>query len=163
MEFDAQRFMKVADEEKGVIAVHCLAGLGRTGTLIGLWIMKHYDFSAPEVIAYLRILRPGSIIGPQQQYLCAAAARIRTNSAAAVGPITAGAAKQLKQGWDTSQGGFEHSSVDSQALAQEVTNGMLRRHMQRAPAKENVKCLDNSQSLSRGGTPSRPGLRHDNL
>ena len=37
------------EKEKGVTAVHCLAGLGRTGTLIGLWIMKHHDFTAQEV------------------------------------------------------------------------------------------------------------------
>lgn len=46
-----------------------LAGLGRTGTLIGCYLMKHYKFTAAETIAWLRICRPGSIIGPQQNYL----------------------------------------------------------------------------------------------
>ena len=50
-------------------AVHCKAGLGRTGTCIGAWIMKHYRFTASEVIAWMRICRPGMVIGPQQQFL----------------------------------------------------------------------------------------------
>lgn len=29
-------------------AVHCKAGLGRTGTCIGAWIMKQYSFTAEE-------------------------------------------------------------------------------------------------------------------
>ena len=33
----------------GAVAVHCKAGLGRTGCLIGCYIMKHYKFSAEEV------------------------------------------------------------------------------------------------------------------
>jgi Dual specificity phosphatase, catalytic domain len=50
-------------------AVHCKAGLGRTGTCIGAYLMKHYGFTAKEVIAWMRICRPGCVIGPQQHYL----------------------------------------------------------------------------------------------
>jgi alkylated DNA nucleotide flippase Atl1 len=46
-----------------------LAGLGRTGTLIGMYMMKHLNFTARQAIAWLRIVRPGSVIGPQQHYL----------------------------------------------------------------------------------------------
>jgi len=51
------------------IAVHCKAGLGRTGTCIGAYIMKHYKFTAEEVIGWMRICRPGMVIGPQQHFL----------------------------------------------------------------------------------------------
>merc|ERR1712087_533385 len=54
---------------KGVLAVHCKAGLGRTGSCIGCYMMKHYVWTAHQVIAWLRICRPGSVIGPQQQWL----------------------------------------------------------------------------------------------
>ncbi|GFT31718.1 dual specificity protein phosphatase CDC14AB [Nephila pilipes] len=46
-----------------------LAGLGRIGTLIACYIMKHYRFTAAEAIAWIRICRPGSIIGHQQLWL----------------------------------------------------------------------------------------------
>ncbi|CAN0452469.1 unnamed protein product, partial [Scytosiphon promiscuus] len=36
------------------------AGLGRTGTCIGCYLMKHYSFSAAEVIGWMRICRPVS-------------------------------------------------------------------------------------------------------
>ena len=32
-------------------------------------MMKHYKFTAAEAIAWLRICRPGSVIGPQQHYM----------------------------------------------------------------------------------------------
>ena len=50
-------------------AVHCKAGLGRTGTCIGAYLMKHYHFTAKEAIAWMRICRPGCVIGPQQHFL----------------------------------------------------------------------------------------------
>ena len=31
--------------------------------------MKHYGFTAEQAIAYIRICRPGSVIGPQQTFL----------------------------------------------------------------------------------------------
>lgn len=46
-----------------------IAGLGRTGSLIGAYIMKHYQFTALEAIAWLRLCRPGSVIGHQQQWM----------------------------------------------------------------------------------------------
>ncbi|KRX02244.1 hypothetical protein PPERSA_04866 [Pseudocohnilembus persalinus] len=64
-----QKFFDAVEKEKGKVAVHCKAGLGRTGTLIGLYAMKHYHFPAPDFIGWIRIARPGSILGPQQQYL----------------------------------------------------------------------------------------------
>jgi len=64
-----ERFLEVAEETSGVIAVHCKQGLGRTGTLIACYIMKHYNFSAAEAIAFIRIQRPGSVVGPQQSFL----------------------------------------------------------------------------------------------
>ncbi len=51
------------------LQVHCKAGLGRTGVLICSYMIKHYGFSAEEAIGYIRVCRPGSVIGPQQHYL----------------------------------------------------------------------------------------------
>jgi cell division cycle 14 len=63
------KFLDRAENCDGAIAVHCKAGLGRTGCVIGCYMMKHYGCTAEEVIGWLRIVRPGSVIGPQQQWL----------------------------------------------------------------------------------------------
>uniref|UniRef100_A0A0K8UAI6 protein-tyrosine-phosphatase n=2 Tax=Bactrocera latifrons TaxID=174628 RepID=A0A0K8UAI6_BACLA len=64
-----KKFLSICENTKGAIAVHCKAGLGRTGSLIGAYIMKHYNFTALEAIAWLRLCRPGSVIGHQQQWM----------------------------------------------------------------------------------------------
>ena len=64
-----RRFLEICENCNGAIAVHCKAGLGRTGTLIACYIMKHYKLTASESISWLRICRPGSVIGPQQNFL----------------------------------------------------------------------------------------------
>ncbi|NP_001084450.1 cell division cycle 14A L homeolog [Xenopus laevis] len=64
-----RRFLNLCENTDGAIAVHCKAGLGRTGTLIACYIMKHYRFTHSETIAWIRTCRPGSIIGPQQHFL----------------------------------------------------------------------------------------------
>jgi cell division cycle 14 len=61
--------MQIAEREPGGIAVHCKAGLGRTGTCIGAYVMKHFGFTAKECIGWFRICRPGSVLGPQQYYM----------------------------------------------------------------------------------------------
>lgn len=59
----------LAADEGTVVAVHCLAGLGRTGTLIGAWAIKEFGFSGRSWIGWNRMARPGSILGPQQEFL----------------------------------------------------------------------------------------------
>ena len=71
-----QRFITICERERGAIAVHCKAGLGRTGTNISAYMMKHYGYTSLEAVAWLRICRAGSVVGPQQQFCQDAQARL---------------------------------------------------------------------------------------
>jgi protein-tyrosine phosphatase len=111
-----------------MMAVHCLAGLGRTGTLIGLYMMKHHGFSANEAIGWLRICRPGSVIGPQQQFLADEEKRMHR--------LGAEQTPGLGDNFDTLSPvsscvpphSFKHTS---KMLADMVTDGMMNRSQRR--------------------------------
>lgn len=64
-----KRFFCIMEEANGAVAIHCKAGLGRTGTLIGLYLMREFGMCAADCIAWLRIFRPGSVLGRQQRFL----------------------------------------------------------------------------------------------
>ncbi|KAI9803091.1 MAG: cell division control protein 14 [Piccolia ochrophora] len=68
-----KQFIRLAHEMITVkhksIAVHCKAGLGRTGCLIGAYLIYRHGFTANEMIAFMRFMRPGMVVGPQQHWL----------------------------------------------------------------------------------------------
>jgi len=64
-----KQFLDICEQEQGSVAVHCRAGLGRTGTLVAAWLMYKHGFTALEAVGWIRLVRPGSIIGRQQVFL----------------------------------------------------------------------------------------------
>ena len=62
-------FFRIVDRSPKV-AVHCQGGLDRTGTLVALYLMQRYGFSAREAMGWLRVVRPGSVVGLHQRVLC---------------------------------------------------------------------------------------------
>jgi atypical dual specificity phosphatase len=51
------------------VHVHCLAGKGRTGTVLAVFLTESRGLSMKEAVQYLRRVRPGSVESPQEMFL----------------------------------------------------------------------------------------------
>ncbi|MFT4040978.1 MAG: dual specificity protein phosphatase family protein [Thermomicrobiales bacterium] len=57
---DALNFIDEMLAERMPVAVHCLAGQGRTGTILAAWLLRG-GLSADDAIAEVRAIAPGAI------------------------------------------------------------------------------------------------------
>jgi hypothetical protein len=131
----AHRFLALCAGATGAVAVHCRAGLGRTGTLAALWLMTQAGFGADAAMGWLRIVRPGSVIGEQQHYLKAREARLRPAPADAAAAPGGALHATTRPALSPPDGSALESAADARvAVARQVTAGMCARGMAKAAA-----------------------------
>ena len=53
------------------MAIHCMHGLGRTGTALACIVSQTNNLSAPNAISFIRQMRPGSIESQEQELFIA--------------------------------------------------------------------------------------------
>ena len=124
------KFLALAETLPGALAVHCKSGLGRTGTLIALYMMKHHGFSAREAMGWLRIVRPGSVIGEQQDFLCAREALMRRSAAPVLPPADVGGdeGEEAEGGWDAAGAARTERRIDDVVARVDARMAAAARH-----------------------------------
>jgi atypical dual specificity phosphatase len=62
----ARRIQQLLDQGE-VLAVHCKAGIGRTGTALAAWMIREGGLTAAESIARLRRINPSYVQSEEQE------------------------------------------------------------------------------------------------
>lgn len=62
----AVKHLRSEIEKGNVVLVHCLAGQGRTGSVLAAYLIEYHGKDAKEAIAHLRSTRPGSVERAQE-------------------------------------------------------------------------------------------------
>ena len=75
----AVRHLRNEIEKGNVVLVHCLAGQGRTGSVLASYLVEYHGKKAKEAIDHLRKTRPGSV-EPAQEAAVLEYARTLTES-----------------------------------------------------------------------------------
>lgn len=60
-------FIHAQIKDGRAVAVHCAAGLGRAGTVLACYLVKHAGYTAGRAITEIREKRPGSIQSESQE------------------------------------------------------------------------------------------------
>ena len=63
---EAVRFMSSQLDEGKTVLVHCLAGVGRTGSVLAAYFMQRDGKTAEQALLFLRGIRPRSVEAPQE-------------------------------------------------------------------------------------------------